>query len=108
LDYPSAAAIIGTAPDGIHAALRNGLARSAETTRGLDWFEVQSVRDHLENRTIARFQATINVEAEAADLFFQLVSSRYELVSLIVTSNRSPEILAGPGELRQRNAALSF
>ena len=28
------------------------------------------------------------VEAEAADLFFQLVSARYERVSLIVTSNK--------------------
>ena len=45
--------IVGTSPDGIDAALRNGLARAAETTRGLDWFEVQSVRGHLENRAIA-------------------------------------------------------
>ena len=30
----------------------------------------------------------IPFEAEAANLFFQLVSSRYERASLIVTSNR--------------------
>jgi flavin-binding protein dodecin len=36
--------IVGTSPDSIDAAIRRGLARAAETTRGLDWFEVQSVR----------------------------------------------------------------
>jgi flavin-binding protein dodecin len=36
--------IVGTSPDSIDAAIRSGLARAAETTRGLDWFEVQSVR----------------------------------------------------------------
>lgn len=41
--------IVGTSPDGIDAAIRNGLARAAETTRGLDWFDVQSVRGRLED-----------------------------------------------------------
>jgi flavin-binding protein dodecin len=36
--------IVGTLPDSIDPAIRSGLARAAETTRGLDWFEVQSVR----------------------------------------------------------------
>jgi dodecin len=36
--------IVGTSPDNIDAAIRSGLARAAGTTRGLDWFEVQSVR----------------------------------------------------------------
>jgi flavin-binding protein dodecin len=51
--------IIGTSP-GIDAAIRNGLARAAETTRGLDWFGVQSVRGHLENRAIAHFHLKIS------------------------------------------------
>jgi dodecin len=53
--------ITGTSPDGIDAAIRNGLARAAETTRGLDWFEVQLVRGYLENRAIAHFQVMIKV-----------------------------------------------
>jgi flavin-binding protein dodecin len=53
--------IVGTSSDGIDAAIRNGLARAAETTRGLDWFEVQSVRGHLENGTIAHVQVTLKV-----------------------------------------------
>ena len=36
--------IVGTSPDGLDAAIRSGLARAAETMRGLDWFEVESIR----------------------------------------------------------------
>jgi dodecin len=32
--------IVGTSTDGIDAAIKNGLARAAETLRHLDWFEV--------------------------------------------------------------------
>ena len=53
--------IVGTSPDSIDAAIRNGLARAAETTRGLDWFEVQSVRGHLEDGAVAHFQVTLKV-----------------------------------------------
>ncbi|MDT5259674.1 MAG: dodecin, partial [Mycobacterium sp.] len=34
---------------------------AAETTRGLDWFEVQSVRGHLEDGGVAHFQVTLKV-----------------------------------------------
>jgi dodecin len=53
--------IVGTSPDGTDAAIRNGLSRAAGTTRGLDWFEVQSVRGHLENGVVAHFQVTLKV-----------------------------------------------
>ena len=45
--------IVGTSPDSVDAAIRNGLARAAKTTRGLDWFDVQSVRGHLEDGAVA-------------------------------------------------------
>jgi dodecin len=53
--------IVGTSTDGIDAAIRNGVARAAETTHGLDWFEVQSVRGHLENGAVAHVQVTMKV-----------------------------------------------
>jgi dodecin len=53
--------IVGTSPDSIDAAIRSGLARAAETTRGLDWFDVQSVRGHLDKGTVAHFQVTLKV-----------------------------------------------
>jgi dodecin len=59
--------IVGTSPDGIDAAIRNGLARAAETTRGLDWFEVQSVRGHLEDGPVAHFQVTLKAGFQLED-----------------------------------------
>jgi dodecin len=53
--------IVGTSSDGVDAAIRNGLSRAAKTTRGLDWFEVQSVRGHLENGVVGHFQVTLKV-----------------------------------------------
>ena len=53
--------IVGTSPDGIDAAIRNGVGRAAKTLRGLDWFEVQSVRGELEDGQVAHFQVTLKV-----------------------------------------------
>ena len=53
--------IVGSSPDGIDAAIRNAVSRAAETMHGLEWFEVQSVRGHLENGAIGHFQVTLKV-----------------------------------------------
>ena len=53
--------IVGTSPESMDAAIRNGLARAAKTLRGLDWFEVVSTRGELENGEIAHFQVTLKV-----------------------------------------------
>jgi dodecin len=53
--------IVGTSPEGVDAAIRNGLSRAAQTLRGLDWFEVQSVRGELEDGQVAHFQVTLKV-----------------------------------------------
>ena len=53
--------IVGTSSDGIDTAIRNGVARAAQTTRGLDWFEVKSVRGDIEDGVIAHFQVTLKV-----------------------------------------------
>jgi flavin-binding protein dodecin len=53
--------IVGTSPDGVDAAIRNGLARAGQTLHNLDWFEVVSVRGHLEDGEIHHFQVTLKV-----------------------------------------------
>ena len=35
--------IVGTSPDGIDQAIRNGIERAARTLRHLDWFEVTQI-----------------------------------------------------------------
>jgi hypothetical protein len=53
--------VVGTSPDGIDAAIRNGITRAAETVRHIDWFEVIGTRGHVENGTIAHVQVTMKV-----------------------------------------------
>jgi len=53
--------IVGSSPESIDAAIRNGISRASETMRGLDWFEIQSVRGHLQDGTIGHFQVTMKV-----------------------------------------------
>lgn len=60
--------IVGTSTDSVDTAIRNGLARAAETTRNLDWFEVESVRGHLEKGSVAHFQVTMKVGFRLEDV----------------------------------------
>ena len=49
------------ADQSVDAAIRNGIARAAKTTHGLDWFEVQSVRGQLADGAVANEQVTMKV-----------------------------------------------
>ena len=53
--------IVGSSPDSIDSAIRNAISRASETTRGLDWFEMQSVRGHLQDGAVAHFQVSLKV-----------------------------------------------
>ena len=53
--------IVGTSPDGVDNAVRNGIARAAETLRHLDWFEVTEVRGLIVDGAPEHFQVTMKV-----------------------------------------------
>jgi flavin-binding protein dodecin len=53
--------IVGTSPDSVDAAIRNGIERAGKTLRNLDWFEVSEVRGHLVDGGIGHYQVTIKV-----------------------------------------------
>ena len=53
--------IVGSSPDGLDQAIRNAVARASETLRNLDWFEVVSIRGHLNESQIEHTQVTIKV-----------------------------------------------
>ncbi|MBL8932263.1 MAG: dodecin family protein [Kineosporiaceae bacterium] len=53
--------LVGSSPDGIDAALRNAVARAAETTRHLDWFEVTQIRGAIANGEIAHVQVGVKI-----------------------------------------------
>jgi flavin-binding protein dodecin len=53
--------IVGTSPDSIDTAVRNGLRRAAQTLRHLDWFEVTEVRGQIVDGEVAHFQVGLKV-----------------------------------------------
>ncbi|TIC86527.1 dodecin [Nocardioides sp. GY 10127] len=53
--------IVGTSPDGIDQAIRNGISRAAQTLRHIDWFEMTQVRGHVRDGEIEHFQVGLKV-----------------------------------------------
>ncbi|MBZ3905373.1 dodecin [Streptomyces brasiliscabiei] len=53
--------IVGSSDESVDQAIRNGVARAAQTLRNLDWFEVTQVRGHIENGQIAHYQVGLKV-----------------------------------------------
>jgi dodecin len=53
--------IVGTSPEGIDHAIKNGVDRAAKTLRHVDWFEVTQVRGHLVDGEVEHFQVTMKL-----------------------------------------------
>jgi dodecin len=53
--------IVGTSPDGIDQAVRNGIERAGMTLRHLDWFEVIGARGQIKDGQVEHFQVTMKV-----------------------------------------------
>ncbi|HWN33227.1 MAG TPA: dodecin [Pseudonocardia sp.] len=53
--------IVGTSPDGIETAIRNGVARASRTLRNVDWFEVTEVRGQITDGEVKYFQVGLKV-----------------------------------------------
>lgn len=53
--------IVGSSPESIAEAIKNGIARASESIRHIGWFEVVNTRGHVENGEIKHFQVTMKV-----------------------------------------------
>ncbi|BCL26015.1 dodecin [Streptomyces aurantiacus] len=53
--------IVGTSPESVDQAIRNGVARASQTLRNLDWFEVTQVRGQIENGQVQHYQVGLKV-----------------------------------------------
>ena len=53
--------IVGTSPEGVDQAVRNGIDRAGRTLRHLDWFEVTDVRGQVKDGQVEHFQVTMKV-----------------------------------------------
>ncbi len=57
----SVSEIVGTSTVGIDDAIKGAIARASKTLHNLDWFEVTSVRGHIEDDRLSHFQVTLKV-----------------------------------------------
>ena len=53
--------IVGTSPDGIDQAIRNGIERASQTLRHIDWFEVTQVRGQAKDGGVEHFQVGLKI-----------------------------------------------
>lgn len=53
--------IVGSSPDSIDAAIRNGIERAAKTVRHIDWFEVTQVRGFVQDGEVGHYQVGLKL-----------------------------------------------
>ncbi|KWW99976.1 dodecin domain-containing protein [Carbonactinospora thermoautotrophica] len=53
--------IVGTSPDGVDEAIRNGIHRAAQTLRHLDWFEVTEIRGQIVDDQVEHWQVGLKI-----------------------------------------------
>jgi flavin-binding protein dodecin len=53
--------IVGTSPDSVAKAIRNGVSRASQTVRNLDWFEVSTIRGQIVDGEVAHYQVQMKV-----------------------------------------------
>lgn len=53
--------IVGTSPESMEQAVRNGIDRAAQTLRHVDWFEVTEVRGQVKDGQVEHFQVGLKL-----------------------------------------------
>ena len=53
--------VVGSSAEGVDAAIKTAVERTAHTLHGLDWFEVTEVRGRIEEGRIAEYQVGLKV-----------------------------------------------
>lgn len=53
--------IVGTAPEGIDQAVRNGIERASKSLRHIDWFEVTDIRGYIRDDGVNHYQVTMKI-----------------------------------------------
>ncbi|OOL29333.1 hypothetical protein GQ85_26690 [Rhodococcus rhodochrous] len=53
--------VVGSSTDSVDDAIKQAVARAAETTRHLEWFEMMNVRGHIDDGAVAHIQVTVKI-----------------------------------------------
>jgi flavin-binding protein dodecin len=53
--------VVGTSPEGVDQAIRNGIERATRTVRHVDWFEVTQIRGYVRDNGVDHFQVSMKI-----------------------------------------------
>ncbi len=53
--------LTGSSTTSMEDAVTNAIARASKTIHNLKWFQVNEIRGHIENNTVAHWQVTMKV-----------------------------------------------
>jgi flavin-binding protein dodecin len=53
--------LVGSSTSGTDDAIRNAIAKAAQSVRHMDWFEVVETRGHIVDGKVAHYQVTLKV-----------------------------------------------
>ena len=53
--------VTGSSTATIDDAIQRAVSKASETLRNLDWFEVTSMRGHIEDGKVAHYQVTLKI-----------------------------------------------
>jgi flavin-binding protein dodecin len=53
--------IVGSSPESLQQAIRNGVERAGQTLRNVEWFEVTEIRGQVADGAVAHFQVGLKV-----------------------------------------------
>lgn len=53
--------IVGSSPESVNQAIRNGVVRASQTLRNVEWFEVSEIRGQIADGDVAHFQVGLKV-----------------------------------------------
>jgi dodecin len=53
--------IVGSSPNSLDEAIRNGIGRATQTLRHVDWFEVTEIRGAVQEDQLSYFQVGMKV-----------------------------------------------
>jgi flavin-binding protein dodecin len=59
--------LVGSSTVNSDEAIRNAIAKAAESVRNMDWFEVTQTRGHIVDGKIAHWQVTLKVGFRIGD-----------------------------------------
>ena len=51
--------IVGSSPTSVDEAIRNAIAKAAQTVRNIEWFQTEEIRGQVVDGDVAYFQVTL-------------------------------------------------